>query len=529
MLGFEMARFLDFSHLVQFYAIGGPTTGFFGRVCLSYLIHATGTADITVTLGAWALGVGAALRGNTRAFSRWTRKMVIKRAAIWLLACSTLVMLSARVMAQPAHSNLNYQTPQPTYENGSAPFSDDNPGPLSNLNPFHPVGFEPQFDWFAPAETSGYGRGPRPHVGYFFSYERLFWSLSAPETAFVGSTTADPNDPANFLDSFFPNGPTVDNSWIGANGAWGNRWEVGYVDTDDYGWLVSVIDHVSQGQYRIDNRPAMLLGDPGGILDGRATYVITNSDPAVSVTVNIGALPFIFEEIRMENQTYLNGVELTRFYRARRLHSGAYFELLYGARWFQINDTFVVQAEGNGLRNVTVNGAPFFNLNPATSTFPKNILDASFWSNRVLNNLVGPQIGVRLFRQRGRWVTSLEARFLAAANFQNAHLKTDLGTHTNANQSRNVNLTTSFHGLGSDVHQYTTTFAPLGELRVNVSWQATRNVGLKVGYTGIVVGNISRASNRIDYDSVNLIGINSTNVNQLFFSNGVNFGVEINR
>ena len=43
------------------------------------------------------------------------------------------------------------------------------------------------------------------------------------------------------------------------------------------------------------------------------------------------------------------------------------------------------------------------------------------------------------------------------------------------------------------------------------------------------MGGISRASNRIDYSGPNLISIKDGNLNQIFFSNGVNFGVEINR
>jgi Putative beta barrel porin-7 (BBP7) len=449
--------------------------------------------------------------------------MGIKRTAIWLIAWSALVLMANRALAQPAHSNLNYQVPHPTYENGPAPFSDDTPGPRHGLSPFHPLGFEAPFDWFAPAETSGYGRGPRPHIGYFFSYERLFWSLSAPERAPIGSETGP------FFSLFPTVGPTVDNRWIAANGGWGNRFELGYVDTDDYGWLVSVLDHVSQSSYEIDHSPGISLGDPNGILDGFVPFVITDSNPQQSVTLDVGELPFIFEEIRMNNHLQLNGVELSRFYRARRLHSGAYFELLYGARWFQINDTIVVQADGNGTGTQTVTLDPGIGFDPATFTFPLNILDGSTWSNRALNNLVGPQIGGRLFVQRGRWVTSLEARFLAAANFQNIHLKTNLGDQTLVNQSANVNITTTFQGLGVDTQRYRTTFSPLGELRVNVAWQATRNVGLKVGYTGMVVGGISRASNTIDYDSVNLIGISDGNNHQIFFVNGVNFGVEINR
>ncbi|MEX0679105.1 MAG: BBP7 family outer membrane beta-barrel protein [Pirellulales bacterium] len=449
--------------------------------------------------------------------------MWIKRTAIWLLASIAFAGAADRVVAQPAHSNLHYQVPSPTYENGPAAFSDDVPGPRNSLSPFHPVGFEPQFDWFAPAETSGYGRGPRPHIGYFFSYERLFWSLSSPERAPVGSETADPF----FLGAFFSNGPTVDNSWIGATGAWGNRWEVGYTDTDDYGWLVSVLDHVSQGQYCIADNPAILFGDPGFLLTGVVSVQIPDTDPAEFIGVLVG-LPYIFSEITMQNLLRLNGVELMRFYRARQLHSGAYFELLYGARWFQIDDAFIVDATGNGTGSETASisiGGP-----ATTYTFPTNILDGSTWTNRVFNNLVGPQIGGRLFVERGRWVTSLEARFLAAANFQNVQLKTNLGDQTIINQGAiNSNIATIFRGLGSKTNRYDTTFAPMGELRVNVTWQATRNVGLKIGYTGMVVGNISRASNRINYDDVNLIGISPSRFHQLFFVNGLNFGVEINR
>jgi hypothetical protein len=274
-----------------------------------------------------------------------------------------------------------------------------------------------------------------------------------------------------------------------------------------------VLDHVSQGQYRIDQNPATPLLDPAGILTG----VVSANGMTASFEI-----PFIFAELRMKSIVQMNGVEVMRFYRARRLHSGAYFELLYGARWFQINDTFEVNGSGNGMgvETITFEGEDF--------TFPTNVLDSSVWSNRALNNLVGPQIGVRLFQQRGRWVTSLEARFLAAANFQNMHLKTALAEDMATTQIPGT-IGSAWRGLGSDVHQYTTTFSPMGELRVNVSWQATRSVGLKVGYTGMVVGNVARASNRIDYDSVNLIGLRPQNNNEVFFANGVNFGVEINR
>src|SRR5262245_22111593 len=61
---------------------GGRRLDFFGRPCRSYLIHATGTADITVTLSAQVLGVqpGRARQPmESRVLSRLTPNMVSKR------------------------------------------------------------------------------------------------------------------------------------------------------------------------------------------------------------------------------------------------------------------------------------------------------------------------------------------------------------------------------------------------------------------------------------------------------------------
>jgi hypothetical protein len=232
----------------------------------------------------------------------------------------------------------------------------------------------------------------------------------------------------------------------------------------------------------------------------------------------------------VQNITRLNGVELSRMYRARQLHSGAWFELLYGVRWLQMQDTF------------TVNGRNSFNsletlpISPSQTSAVVNYfnpLSDSTWMTRTQNNMVGPQIGMRLWRQRQKWITSLETRFMAAANFQTVNQRTVLGNNVLPNTADALDsglfFPVIFQGIGSNYSTFATTFAPVGELRVNVSYQVTRSVGLKVGYTGIVAGGITRASNRVDYSGPNLISILDGNNNQLFYANGVNFGVEINR
>ncbi len=72
---------------------------------------------------------------------------------------------------------------------GSAPYSDDNPTSGHDFLPFHSTNVEPTFEPFVsplPVRSSGYGNGPRPHIGFWASYERVFWSLSKPTEATGG-------------------------------------------------------------------------------------------------------------------------------------------------------------------------------------------------------------------------------------------------------------------------------------------------------------------------------------------------------
>lgn len=442
--------------------------------------------------------------------------MSIKRSVARLIACLTLVGLASSASAQvPANSNLDYSNPTQSWENGSPPFAESAPRSHRFFQPFHPMGFEPKWDWFAPAETSTYGNGPRAHIGYWGSYERVFWSLAKPSRATIGSETAvGPNVNPFIFDTFLPAINTVDTGFMEANGAWGNRWELGYMDTDNYGWMTSILDHVSQGQYHVGTNVDMQFNDPQGWLDGWRFL------PAPSNELEfMGKIQTKFDEVLIKNQAYLNGVEVMRMYRAPRLHHGGYFELLYGVRWLQLSDTQHVIATMD---------------DPESQVTAPNPLTNSEWSTRALNNAIGPQIGARLFKQTGRWVTSLEGRFLAAANFQEVKQQTNLGDQIFNIQapnsaSRTAILPRNFIGLGSQTQSFVTTFSPIGELRVNASFQATSNVGLKVGYTGIVMGNVTRASNRVDYSGDNLISIKEGGIHQLFFSNGINFGVEVNR
>ena len=297
------------------------------------------------------------------------------------------------------------------------------------------------------------------------------------------------------------------------------------MDNDNYGWEVSILDHICQGQFQVVDSPQITFGDPLGLLEAFVTVPMPNTNPQQFQTFDLGQLPATFRELEMKSITTLNGVEAMRQYRAPRLHNGGYFEVSYGARFFQIDDAFSVKGFGNFFGQLvgTALGTGF--------TFPLNIMDQSTWGTRVQDNLVGAQIGLRWFRQQGHWLTSVEGRFMAAANFENVSQVTSLGTRANLNirTNQSSNATELFSGLGTKTHENSTVFSPMGELRLNVSYVVTSNVNLKVGYNGLVVGNVSRASDRVDYNSPNLVGISPKSNNEIFFVNGLSFGVEVNR
>jgi hypothetical protein len=320
--------------------------------------------------------------------------------------------------------------------------------------------------------------------------------------------------------------------------------------------MVSILDHISQAQYHSFGGVQVLFNDPGHILSGFLPFVdpvtgaiidrdINNNNvfgrfgrdigivnpapppariflgnPTQSAPVDTGDLVPItpnFTSLGLKNVTVINGTEIMHMYRAPRLHNGGYFELMYGVRWLQVDDTFFAFAVGG-------------------------ILDQTIWSARAQNNLIGPQLGGRWFNQRGRWITSFEARLFPAANFQAVHEKAQIGTFVQQNliaqagattggtigtlQPFPVNLVNSF---GNTNQSFATRFSPAGEIRAQVSYQITSAVALKIGYTGMAVGNITRGSNRIDYSGVQLISILPGGTHQSLFVNGVNMGVEWNR
>src|SRR5262249_60998237 len=113
------------------------------------------------------------------------------------------------------------------------------------LCPFGPSNVRYDLDLFAPPDLSTYANWPRPHEGFFFQYDRLYWAISGPERQPIGQPgsgvgfmtdtgnnnflpTANPpfdaQNPRFILQNY---SSSVDNGFIQADQTWGNRYELG--------------------------------------------------------------------------------------------------------------------------------------------------------------------------------------------------------------------------------------------------------------------------------------------------------------
>jgi len=71
-------------------------------------------------------------------------------------------------------------------------------------------------------------------------------------------------------------------------------------------------------------------------------------------------------------------------------------------------------------------------------------------------------------------------------------------------------------------------FSPVAEWRVEASYFVARWLSLRCGYTGMYLGNVSRASSRMNYTLPDF-GLVNNNENEAVFSNALTLGIEITR
>lgn len=448
--------------------------------------------------------------------------MALKRFTTWLLACAMLLACGSGLLA-------------------------DEEELLGEFD--HPFGYSDPYPY------RGYHL---PNTGYFFNFDQLYWGFSKPDWTQIGQEGLHPLV-AEAGGYHYANN-SMDTSWLGTDFTHGQRFEGGH-QCQHWGWVLSGFALRSQTQQQAagdvevvfndvyqqipNNGPigfleAFIFRQPphqgyvfpgvdddlnGNLLYGR--YFDGNGDNTIDPTDGEDQLPeplwdlgdlrriaVTFDEVVVWNRTSMWSIELMPKYRFDQTHHHGNWEIMGGVRYLNFKDRFRFQGWGG-------------------------VFDDSVWDTNAINNLVGPQVGLHWFRRHGRLEFGVEGRFTAAWNFQSVRQYTRLaaaapdyvGSPIDVNGTLLNNIAslpiveviprTFTHGFHSAV------FTPVGELRVNVGYNLTKAITVRAGWTGIVMGNIARASDMVLY-SLPGLGIRTDTNKQDVFIQGYNIGFELN-
>jgi hypothetical protein len=239
-------------------------------------------------------------------------------------------------------------------------------------------------------------------------------------------------------------------------------------------------------------------GIPGAIIivDPVTGALTTMTDFGDLHTFNIA-----FDQVIVRTRTKVDGVEAmwsheltNRHYQAK--HQNNHLELSFGARYLELDDYFSFLADGG-------------------------ILGRTFSNNWLDNQIVGPQLRAKWVNQRQRWRLSGTTSFMFGYNTQNWNQENGIGAELvpgATNRLLYAQPTYSTHGLQKR------DFSPVAELRLESAYYLTQAVALKVGYTGMYVGNIRRAATSVRYFLPDM-GFRDSGTQNLI-TNGVDVGVE---
>ena len=212
-------------------------------------------------------------------------------------------------------------------------------------------------------------------------------------------------------------------------------------------------------------------------------------------------LPTAWQTLNVRNQTKTNGIEIMKTYRLPNRFRMAKnqnndMEIGYGFRYLRLDDRFDVSGEGG-------------------------VLGDSFWNTRIDHHIVGPQIALKWLRQKGRFLWDVNGRFLFGYNVQNWEQTYALGEDLIPGEHNHPLYFTPTWGTHGRQYQ---DFSPVAEMRVQLSYQLTTGLAVKLGYNALFVDNIRRAAQHVRYNLPDM-GFVDGGTSEIFI-NGVNMGFE---
>ena len=235
-------------------------------------------------------------------------------------------------------------------------------------------------------------------------------------------------------------------------------------------------------------------------------YVVDADDNIIGIITDFGDLArfnVAFDTMAVRNTTRTDGVELMKTWDIDTSHLPVKeqrnsFQFGLGARFFKMKDSFNWDGRGSILGR----------------TYQETIAD---------NQIVGPQIRAAWNQQHKRWNMGVDARCMFGYNVTDINQTAAVGEDLAPGQPNSLlYMQPTFSNSGKQHNE----FSPLVEVRAEARYQVTSALALKLGYTGIFVDNVTRASEMVVYRLPSL-GIRDGGGDQDIFINGVDFGFEL--
>lgn len=411
------------------------------------------------------------------------------------------------------------------------------------------------FQLFAPPDLQEYAIRQDPREGFFFTYDRTIWAVTPPQARPILNDFFIPVQPLspfavaqlnnNLIRSGYPGSGLyvfgsdplrldLNTNWMRTNVQWGNRFEGGWI-YDDYGMLFNYYasgpdsqSFVTTNSFAV-NSPTTTFSQTvasggGGLINGGLPLVVT--------TITSESPPpdhIITQSLTQRNSTELTSAGFAWAVRRNLSTAGSgevrTMRFTAGPRYLQVADRYSIDYGSTQTPFPPTGGttAP----GGAGSTAPTGVTNLQFggWDTSSYNNIVGPEFGLNYVFDRGRWSIETDLRFTAGMNWQNtlyrgSNFPAALGadyfrsTYTFANtvaQGTNASspvaappLFVQIFGVGqtnaTNNAEHNFVFAPLGEWRLKGRYKVSQAISLNVGYTGMWLGGITRASTNTSFE-----------------------------
>jgi hypothetical protein len=330
------------------------------------------------------------------------------------------------------------------------------------------------FRWFEPIYCDCGDERPLARTGFFFGYERLKANVSRAKEA----------DGSQFGD------------WTT-----GNIFDFGYMRDADHhgqasGWYMSVLKMNNPNLRSVNNN-----------IDRNGTILVDLQGNDIG------------EEFEQLNAFNVYGFEINRVWRMEPTFHGAILEPFIGVRYNRIRDHFD-RADYELVSPVIPT------VGPADGTLSFDEFDTYLVSeNFTDNDLYGGQVGLRAFKQRGRWRIGTEVRGFAFHNFAERTIRARVEGNDRtvfALYDENGALTAIANGPLTGTLEVAETndiknrFSWGGELRLDLGFDITKKFSIELG--GVFLA-FADGIGRGDLE----------NEGQSFISGGATLGFAINR